>query len=197
VSDHGEIWTIGHWTCPVPIFLEPLDRARINVLADVRAQPGSRRSPQFGSAEMSRWLGDAGIRYIHFPELGGRRRKQSVDPGINAGWQNASFKNYADYTLTDEYQRGLTRLISLARSNRLAIMCGEPMPWRCHRQLIANSLVAQGWTVWHLMSGSAPRQHRLGQWGATPVVDEHKRVTYPAAPISSDLLDGSGQEAGP
>lgn len=197
MSDHGEVWTIGHWTCPVPTFLEPLDRARINLLADVRAQPGSRRSPQFGGEEMSRWLGDAGIRYLHLPELGGRRPRQDVDPSINAGWQNASFKNYADYTLTSEYQRGLTRLITLARSNRLAIMCGEPMPWRCHRQLIANSLVAQGWTVWHLMSGSAPRQHRLGQWGATPVVDERKHVTYPAEPVLPGLPETSEQEAGP
>ncbi len=193
MSDPGEIWTIGHWTCPVPTFLEPLDHARINLLADVRAQPGSRRSPQFGSAEMSRWLNDAGIRYVHLPELGGRRRQQSVDPSINAGWQNASFKNYADHTLTDEYQRGLARLIDLARSNRLAIMCGEPVPWRCHRQLIANSLVAQGWTVWHLISGSAPRQHRLGQWGATPVIDARRHVTYPANAGN----DASNQEAGP
>ncbi|MFA1702697.1 DUF488 family protein [Mycobacterium intracellulare] len=180
MSDDGEIWTIGHWTCPVPTFLEPLDQARINLLVDVRAQPGSRRNPQFGSAEMARWLGDAGIGYLHLPALGGRRGRQSVDPTINAGWQNASFKNYADYTLTDEYRRGLAELITLARSHRVAIMCGEPVPWRCHRQLIANSLVAQGWTVWHLISGSAPREHRLGQWGATPVVDERNRVTYPA-----------------
>lgn len=180
MSDDGEIWTIGHWTCPVPTFLEPLDQAGIDLLVDVRAQPGSRRNPQFGSAEMARWLGDAGIGYLHLPALGGRRGRQSVDPTINAGWQNASFKNYADYTLTDEYRRGLAELITLARSHRVAIMCGEPVPWRCHRQLIANSLVAQGWTVSHLISGSAPREHRLGQWGATPVVDERNRVTYPA-----------------
>lgn len=195
MSDRNEIWTIGHWTCPVPAFLDPLDRAGINLLADVRAQPGSRRSPQFGSG-MSSWLGDAGIRYIHLPELGGRRRQQVVDPSINAGWENASFKNYADYTITDEYRRGLTRLISLARSNRVAIMCGEPMPWRCHRLLIANSLVAQGWTVWHLISGSAPRRHQLGQWGATPVVDQHRHVAYPAEPTSSGP-DTSDHETGP
>lgn len=179
MSEQDEMWTIGHWTCPVPVFLEPLERARIDLLLDVRAQPGSRRNPQFGSAEMSRWLDEADIGYIHLPELGGRRRRQDVEPGINAGWHNASFKNYADYTLTSEYRCGITRLVTLGRSHRSAIMCGEPMPWRCHRLLIANTLVAQGWTVWHLMSGSAPRQHRLGQWGATPVVDERNQVTYP------------------
>lgn len=180
MSGPGEIWTIGHWTCPIPTFLEPLEGARIDLLVDVRAQPGSRRNPQFGSAEMSRWLNDSGIGYLHLSELGGRRRRQSVDPSINAGWQNVSFKNYADYTLTSEYQRGLTRLLTLARSHRVAIMCGEPLPWRCHRLLIANTLAARGWTVWHLMSGSAPRRHRLGQWGATPVIDEREHVTYPA-----------------
>ncbi len=180
MSDSREIWTIGHWTCPVPTFLEPLNRVGINLLADVRAQPGSRRNPQFGSAEMSRWLKDADIVYVHLPELGGRRRQQGVERSTNAGWHNASFKNYADYTLTSEYERGLSRLSTLARSHRLAIMCGEPMPWRCHRLLIANTLVARGWTVWHLISGAAPRQHRLGQWGATPIVDERKQVVYPA-----------------
>ena len=180
MSDPGEIWTIGHWTCPVPTFLEPLDHARINLLADVRAHPGSRRSPQFESAEMSRWLNDAGIGYVHLPELGGRRRQQSVEPSINAGWQNASFKNYADYTLTPDYRAGIKRLTELATAHRVAIMCGEPMPWRCHRLLLANTLVADGWTVWHLMGTDEPRRHELGKWGATPVIGEHGQLTYPA-----------------
>jgi len=179
MSDGGEIWTIGHWTCPVPTFLEPLDSVGITLLVDVRAQPGSRRNPQFGSAEMSRWLNEAGIGYRHLPELGGRRRQQSVDPTINAGWQNASFKNYADYTLSTDYESGIERLTSLARDRRVAIMCGEPMPWRCHRLLIANTLSARGWTVWHLSTGASPRKHRLGQWGATPTIDERGRLSYP------------------
>jgi len=180
-TDAGEIWTIGHWTCPVPAFLEPLDEHGMELLVDVRAQPGSRRSPQFSSDAMPGWLRDAGIDYVHLAELGGRRPRQDVDPAVNAGWQNASFKNYADYTLTDAYERGIERLTALARSRRAVVMCGEPMPWRCHRLLVANTLVARGWTVWHLMVGAAARRHRLGQWGATPVVDESGRVTYPAA----------------
>ena len=176
----GELWTIGHWTCPKPAFLHPLLHQDIELLVDVRAQPGSRRSPQFDADEMPQWLDEAGIGYLHSPELGGRRGRQDADPGTNAGWRNASFKNYADYTLTPAYRTGLERLQELARERRTAIMCGEPMPWRCHRLLIANSLVALGWTVWHLIGDVRPRRHELGQWGATPTVDDNRQVTYPA-----------------
>jgi uncharacterized protein (DUF488 family) len=136
VNEPGEIWTIGHWTCPIPEFLAPLDEHRIELVADVRAHPGSRRNPQFGSEAMSGWLSESGI---------------------------------------DE-------LTAIARTRRLAIMCGEPMPWRCHRLLIANTLTAQGWTVQHLITGGVTREHVLGQWGATPSVDSNGRVTYPAQP---------------
>lgn len=175
-----EMWTIGHWTCPVEEFLEPVRQHGIGLLVDVRAHPGSRRSPQFGGEAMTGWLAEAGIGYRHLAGLGGRRRQQEVDPTVNAGWKNASFRNYADYTLTDGYEEGITRLTALARDTRIAVMCGEPMPWRCHRLLISNTLVARGWTVWHLIGGTAPRRHQLGQWGAAPVVDELSRVTYPA-----------------
>ena len=176
-----EIWTIGHWTCPEPAFLRPLHEYGIKLLADVRAQPGSRRNPQFGRDVMARWLARAGIDYVHLPELAGRRRKQDVDPEINAGWRQPSFKNYADYTLGPEYRSGIAALIDLASQRRVAIMCGEPMPWRCHRLLIANTLTAQGWTVWHLIGDAEPRRHVLGQWGATPSVDPGGQVTYSAA----------------
>ncbi|KRE43143.1 DNA repair protein [Knoellia sp. Soil729] len=179
------MWTIGHWTCPIPDFLAPLDEHRIELLADVRAHPGSRRNPQFGSDAMSEWLPENGIDYVWLPELGGRRRRQDapdVDPEINGGWQNASFKNYADYTLTDAYRSAIDDLTTTARTRRVAIMCGEPMPWRCHRLLISNTLTAQGWKVEHLVTGGDARLHVLGQWGATPTVGEHGELTYPAGP---------------
>src|SRR6185437_124630 len=184
MSNDPEIWTIGHWTCPVSAFLQPLDYQDIDLLADVRAQPGSRRNPQFGSEAMAHWLKDAGIVYVHLPELGGRRPNQHAEPDTNAGWQNTSFKNYADYTLTAEYDHGIARLTALALSHRTVVMCGEPMPWRCHRLLIANTLTVRGWTVWHLMGEACPRKHQLGRWGATPIVDEQGRLTYPDTPLS-------------
>ncbi len=101
----GNVWTIGHWTCPESEFLRPLDEQRIDLLADVRALPGSRRSPHFDRDEMQRWLRDAGIDYVHLPELGGRRGRQQVDQNVNAGWRQPSFKNYADYTLGPLYRR--------------------------------------------------------------------------------------------
>jgi uncharacterized protein (DUF488 family) len=159
-----------------------LDAARVDVLADVRAHPGSRRSPQFGSTEMARWLPEHGIEYRHLPGLAGRRGRQpGIDPAVNAGWQNDSFRNYADYTLTEEFARGLAQLTGLATRHRVAVMCGEPMPWRCHRLLIANTLTARGWTVRHLVAGGPTRTHVLGQWGASPAVDGG-RVTYPVQP---------------
>ncbi|MFS0694559.1 DUF488 family protein [Streptomyces nitrosporeus] len=174
-----EIWTVGHWTCPEEDFIGRLDAQGIDTLADVRAHPGSRRSPQFSAGTMRDWLETAEIDYVYFEELGGRRRKQEVDPETNAGWRNASFKNYADYTLLPDYERGIARLTSLADRDRVAVMCGEPMPWRCHRLLIANTLTARGWTVRHIMATGEPRVHELGAWGAAPQVDGHGRVTYP------------------
>jgi uncharacterized protein (DUF488 family) len=174
------MWTIGHWSCPKPAFLHPLFEQDIELLVDVRALPGSRRSPQFDADDMRQWLDEAGIAYLHLSELGGRRKRQEVDPQINAGWKNASFKNYADYTLTAPYREGLDRLQALGTERRTVLMCGEPMPWRCHRLLIATSLVARGWTVWHLFAEDRPRRHEVGQWGAEPSVAADLTVTYPA-----------------
>jgi uncharacterized protein (DUF488 family) len=176
-----ELWTIGHWTCPEPVFVGALAVPGIETVVDVRAQPGSRRSPQFGRDVLPVWLADAGVGYLRIPELAGRRPRQpDVDPSVNAGWQNQSFHNYADWTLGEEFASGLEQLMALAREQRVAILCGEPMPWRCHRSLIANVLAARGWRVWHLMVGAQPRLHQLGQWGATPAVAGDGTVTYPA-----------------
>ena len=176
----NEIWTIGHWTCPRDVVLDTLRSADIEMLVDVRKMPGSRRSPQFDADEMPSWLDEAGIDYLHLRELGGRRPKQKdVDPGLNAGWQNASFKNYADYTLTPEFEAGLAELTGLAREQHVAVMCGEPMPWRCHRLLIANTLTARGWRVVHLINGGAPKPHELGQWGAPSSPSTDGVLTYP------------------
>ena len=179
-----EIWTIGHWTCPEPTFLGRLSDNGIRVLADVRAHPGSRTSPQFGRDLMPAWLARASVAYVHLEKLGGRRGKQDVDCRINSGWQNASFKNYADYTLLPSYHDGIDQLVELATERRVVIMCAEPMPWRCHRLLISNTLTARGWTVRHIIGATVPRVHQLGQWGATPMVDADGRLTYPGPTLA-------------
>lgn len=161
----------------MPDLLSALVGAGIEVLADVRSMPGSRRSPQFDADAMPGWL--APVEYVRLPALAGRRPRQDVPRHHNAGWQNVSFRNYADYTLTSAYARGLTELEALARGRRVAIMCGEPMPWRCHRSLVASTLVARGWTVTHLVVGRAAIPHRLGAWGPAPVVVDQV-VIYPS-----------------
>lgn len=182
-TEAGELWTIGHWTCSEDQFIDRLQREDIELLVDVRSQPGSRRSPQFDADEMQQWLARADIDYLHLPELGGRRpRQHEVDPTLNAGWRQPSFKNYADYALGEAYGEGIAGLVDLAGERRLSLMCGEPMPWRCHRLLIANTLTAQGWTVWHLIGDAEPRRHELGRWGADPLVDARGRITYPPSP---------------
>jgi len=174
------IWTLGHWTCPVDAVLATLRGAEIDELLDVRKLPGSRRSPQFDAEEMTRWLGEAGIGYRRSAELTGRRPKRhDVDPQLNAGWQNTSFRNYADHTLTAEYEHGIEELEGLAAEHHVAVMCGEPMPWRCHRLLISNTLAARGWEVVHLRVDAAPAEHELGAWGATPVRCEDGTLIYP------------------
>jgi len=175
------LWTIGHWNLAPEAFLAPLRATGIELLVDVRSLPGSRHSPQFNQEEMQRWLGDAAVDYAHLAELGGRRRALGVDRAVNAGWQNASFHHYADYALSDTYLDGIERLEDLACNRPSVIMCGEPVPWRCHRSLIADTLVVRGWNVVHLMAHAAPIRHELGRWGATPLVGNDGRVTYPAS----------------
>lgn len=174
------LWTVGHSTLSADDFTAELDTAEIGVLADVRSLPGSRHNPQFDREEMERWLPESDIAYVHLPDLGGRRRNQDVDPNLNAGWENASFRNYADYTFSERFETGLRQLIDLTESDRVAIMCAEAVPWRCHRSLIANTLVTRGWTVDHLMPNADPIRHELGRWGAKPVILDGGRVSYPA-----------------
>jgi len=179
VPNAGEIWTIGHSTRSIEEFLELLHDQEIISLVDVRSYPGSRRCPQFGREVMIKWLTNDAITYQHATDLGGRRNRQhDVEPAINAAWKNASFRNYADYSLGDAYEAALANLSAMAQTSRIAFMCSEALPWRCHRSLIANSLVARDWAVHHLMSARKVVEHRLSQWGPEPFVADG-RVTYP------------------
>jgi len=179
VPNVGEIWTIGHSTRSIEEFLALLHEHDIHSLVDVRSFPGSRRCPQFGRETMMTWLADDGITYQHASDLGGRRnRNYDIDPAINAGWRLASFRNYADYTLGAAYQAGVVQLGILAQSSRVAFMCSEVLPWRCHRSLIANTLVARGWAVHHIMGVGKVIEHQLGAWGPRPLVTDDQ-VTYP------------------
>jgi len=151
--------TIGHSTHPIDRFLDLLDGAGAEAVADVRRFPGSRRHPQFGADALRASLAAVGIAYEPFgEELGGRRRseRRSASP---SPWRNASFAAYAEHTETQEFARGLARLEDLARERRTAVMCAEAQWWRCHRRLIADALVARGWRVLHLGSSGSADEH--------------------------------------
>jgi uncharacterized protein (DUF488 family) len=152
-----EIWTVGHSTRPIEELIEALRSFEIKVLADVRSYPGSKRYPQFNKENLKASLTDAAIDYQHFPELGGRRRAKP--DSLNMVWRNESFRGYADYMDTEDFPRGITRLLHVARASRIAIMCAEAVWWRCHRSLISDYLKAKGIEVHHIMGAGKSEPH--------------------------------------
>jgi uncharacterized protein (DUF488 family) len=151
------IFTIGHSNQPLEKFLEALAAHQIALVADVRRFPASRRHPHFSKERLAAALGERGIDYSHFPELGGRRapRKDSR----NTAWKNAAFRGYADYMETPEFEAGIERLLEQASVRRSAIMCAELLWWQCHRGLIADYLKARGHEVIHLVSAAKHEPH--------------------------------------
>ena len=152
------IWTIGHSTRKIDIFLSLLNENGIKLLADVRMYPGSKRYPQFGREALAKSLSDAGIRYEHFPELGGRRKAKPDSK--NTAWRNEMFRGYADYMETEDFRNGIARLVDLAEKNGpAAIMCAEAVWWRCHRSLISDYLKARGAEVLHILDSKKVEPH--------------------------------------
>ena len=151
------IWTIGHSTLSIENFLGSLNSFEIQLLADVRSFPGSRRYPHFNKENLSKALADTGIRYEHFRELGGRRRPRP--DSINMAWRNESFRGYADYMETAEFRAGVERLIGFASNQRVAIMCSEAVWWRCHRSMISDFLKVKGIDVVHIMGEGKSEPH--------------------------------------
>ena len=157
--ESNSIYTIGHSTHTTEEFLALLHAHAIQLLVDVRTIPRSRIHPQFGIDLLPGELQAAGIDYCHLKALGGLRHAAKDSP--NSGWQNASFRGYADYMATSAFHAGLAELEGLARRQKTAIMCAEALPWRCHRSLIADALTVTGWHVYHIMSKKTAREHAL------------------------------------
>ena len=151
------IWTIGHSNRRLDDFVAMLSAHDIEVLADVRRFPGSRRYPHFSEDNLKSALNNIGIDYFHFPELGGRRTAIKNSP--NTAWRNAAFRGYADYMMTDEFRDGIERLLKICRRKRTAIMCAEALWWQCHRSLIADYLKAAGKVVLHIMTEKNAEEH--------------------------------------
>lgn len=176
------ICTIGHSTRPIDEFVAILKAHGIEQLVDIRTAPGSRRNPQYGGAALAAALAEVGIAYEHVKELGGLRKPRPDSP--NAGWRNLSFRGYADHMQTPEFQAGLRRLLALAAARPTACMCAEAVPWRCHRSLLGDALVARGVEVVDLMSETSAKPHRLNPMA----VVEGGRVSYP--PEQLELAPG-------
>jgi uncharacterized protein (DUF488 family) len=152
------IWTIGHSTRAIDEFISLLKENEIKLLVDVRAFPGSKRYPQFNKDTLAESLTAHGICYEHFPELGGKRK--SKPDSRNTAWRNASFRGYADYMETEQFQKGIQRLLDVAaQAGPTTIMCAEAVWWRCHRSLIADYLKARGMEVLHVLAANKVEPH--------------------------------------
>jgi uncharacterized protein (DUF488 family) len=168
------VFTVGHSVRPLAQFLELLRGHRVQLLADVRTVPRSRRHPHFSRDALEHSLPAAGIGYRHFPDLGGLRKPRRDSP--NAGWKHPSFRGYADHMGTEAFAASLDEVLALAREQTVALMCAEAKWWQCHRQLIADALVARGIEVRHIMSPRDAPAHELTAFARVTA----GRVTYPA-----------------
>lgn len=168
------LFTIGHSTRTFDDFVALLRAHGVAQLADVRTVPKSRRHPQFAREALARTLPQAGIAYRHFPGLGGLRKPRGDSP--NTAWRNDSFRGYADYMQTPAFEHALDELIGWTIVAPTAAMCAEAVWWQCHRQLIADALVARGVEVRHIMRADSAPVHKLTGFAR---VGDDRRVTYP------------------
>jgi uncharacterized protein (DUF488 family) len=150
----------------------------VALVVDVRAQPGSRRHPHFGAAALAAALAPLGIGYVHVPALGGRRPRGLGAASPNGAWRNASFRNFADHMDTAEFARALDEVVAWAAARPAALVCAEAVPWRCHRSLIADALVARGLSVRDILSPTRADPHRLHPCARV----DGLRLTYPPPP---------------
>jgi uncharacterized protein (DUF488 family) len=176
----GAIFTLGHSTLPIERFVALLRTYGIERLVDIRTVPRSRHNPQFNDSALAGSLAAERVEYVPMQALGGLRHARKDSP--NTGWRNASFRGYADYMQTEQFEAALEALIAMSRQRRAAIMCAEAVPWRCHRSLVADALAARGVPVIEILSESSYRAHKLTPFALV----EGVRVTYP--PEQAKLL---------
>jgi uncharacterized protein (DUF488 family) len=177
--DAPTILTVGHSNHEEQEFVELLRAAGVELIADVRRYPGSRRQPHFERTALAAVLLEAGIGYHWFGEALGGRRKPAVD-SPHAAWESDQFRGYADHLASEEFARGLAELEDIGRTKRVAVMCAEAWWVRCHRRLIADALTARDWRVLHLESNGRLTRHELTEFA----VVENGAVTYPAQQTS-------------
>jgi len=158
----SSLWTVGHSNHPIEKLIGILQAHNIEIVIDVRRFPASRKWPHFNAAALGAALAAAGILYRGLPELGGRRRPRPDSP--HTAWRVEAFRGYADFMDTPEFARGREKIEQIAGEMRAALLCAEALPWRCHRSLIADALVARGWEVGDILSEKEVRSHRLPEF---------------------------------
>ncbi len=176
VADTGiplPVLTVGHSTRTLEELIHLLQVHHVRTLVDVRTIARSRRNPQFNQETLPKDLEKSGIKYVWLKGLGGLRRPQQ--DSLNTGWRNASFRGFADYMQTPEFESSLRELIELAKNGTIAIMCAEAVPWRCHRSLISDTLLVKGVQVEHIMNPKTLAKHAITKWARV----EDQRITYP------------------
>jgi uncharacterized protein (DUF488 family) len=176
----GAVFTLGHSTLPIEHLIALLRAYGIERLADIRTVPRSRHNPQFNETTLANTLTAEGIEYVPMQTLGGLRQPRKDSP--NTGWRNASFRGYADYMQTEQFRDALETLIQMSRQKRVAIMCAEAVPWRCHRSLVVDALNARAVPVVEILSERSYRAHKLTPFARV----EGMRITYP--PEQAKLL---------
>jgi uncharacterized protein (DUF488 family) len=175
------VYSIGHSTRPLAQFIALLRAYSIHTLVDIRSIPRSRRNPQYDQVALQQAVQADGLVYKHLTALGGHRRTREDSP--NAGWLNAAFRGYADYMQTEAFEQGLRELVEVNRvAGPIAMMCSEAVPWRCHRSMVADALVARGTSVLHILGPSRARPHRLNPMARI----EGAALSYPEATIPRD-----------
>ncbi len=172
-EEPATILTVGHSTRTLKEFIHLLQAHHVRTLVDVRTIPRSRRNPQFNQETLPNDLEKSGIKYVWLKGLGGLRRPQKES--LNTGWRNASFRGFADYMQTPEFESSLQELIEVAKNGTIAIMCAEAVPWRCHRSLISDTLLVKGLQVEHIMNPKTLTEHAITKWARV----EDQRITYP------------------
>jgi uncharacterized protein (DUF488 family) len=184
------VLTIGHSTRPIDEFIGLLQAHGVSQVVDVRTIPRSRHNPQFNKNSLPDSLKKAGVGYEHMPGLGGLRHANR--DSVNRGWRNASFRGYADYMQTPEFEQSLEELIQLAKPERIAIMCAEAVPWRCHRSLIADALLVHGIRTEDIMSPTSRQVHTLTSFAKV----RGTTITYPAEVSRSNAKKPSAKRSG-
>jgi len=169
------LYTVGHSRQPIDEFLRMLRHYGIELLIDIRTVPKSRHNPQFGQQELQRSLEAAGLGYRHMKSLGGLRR--AAKDSINTGWQNQSFRGYADYMQTEAFGSAVEELLAARAAARVAVMCAEAVPWRCHRSLLGDALLLRGVEVFDILSEKSSRPHKLTPFARV----DGTSITYPPA----------------